>query len=119
MKHIDKAKLVQIVNWLTEYAGTGVYDADSTRASWDKCIGIDRPNWPEHSYEDTKRAITERGLKTDLWGSAMSMYVFGWELARCLSWEYAAYVSDRNGPGASFWDHLNALRNAEMIATMV
>lgn len=118
MKHLKCIELSRVIKWLEGFSGHGIYDADTCRRDWARHVGIERPQWPEHTYDETCQAIQDRGMNTELWGSQTAMYVWGHELSRCLAVEYAGFVSDKREIGMQYWDDIKALRNAEMVITL-
>jgi hypothetical protein len=118
MSKISGEQLGKLVNWLSELSGHGIYDSASLKHDFIMTVGR-APDWPEHTWLETKQIMIERGLGGELSPPHDRKLAYGYEIAHALSWEYAAFVSLKTGRGSSFWDHINALKNARDIKVMI
>ena len=113
------AELGKIVDWLAGISSHGIYADTSLRLDFKKAVGIEAPYWPNHSWEVTQQTMEDRGLGGEMPPQIGEKWAYGYEIARCLAWEYAGFVSSKMGRGSSFLDHVNALRNARDLKVMI
>jgi len=119
MLKVSRAELSKIVDWLAEISGHGIYASAAMKQDFKTSVGIEAPNWPEHTWEGTKQIMEARSLGGELPIQRDLMLAYGYEIALSLSLTYAGFVSSKMGRGSSFWDHVNALKNVRDLKVMI
>ena len=85
-----------------------IYDSEGLAKDFTMETG-EQPCWPVHTVQETKKAISERGLGGRVNGNNGGC-CYGWEVAAALAQKYAEYRSSKMGRGFLFNDCLTALQ---------
>lgn len=106
---------VRVSEWIRNNVNSHeIYDSTKLGKSFTARTGLQQPPWPEHSTQETARAIQSRGLSGSIEKQEVSN-AYGWEVAESLARKLAQWPGTfQQGRGSRFRAAIAALDQAGM-----